>query len=462
MIIKDRKFLIYGVGKTGISLAKFITKSGGRVAIYDKKMSDVPIAIANIGVENRCGHKKKELFSGIHAMILSPGVSIYDEIVKTAILQKVCVMSEMDFSMQYLSGVKIGITASGGKSTTTKLVYEMLKWEHSDVRIGGNYGIPICQLCENSNQNTISVLEISSFMLEQSKSFHFDIVAFLNISKNHLDRHKTMAKYLSAKCKISKNLTPQDVLILPNNEEKIKMGILKNLKNKSLPKLEYFDKYINIKVGAIVSNGKKSPNRIEDGWVKVDNKEVVKCEQLKMCGKHNFENLLVACTIAKQLGVTDKTISQVCENFQPLPHRFEKVSTKNGVTYINDSKATSGKSAETTLDIIDFPAVLMIGGSNKNDSFYDLFEKINKNPRIVKVVIYGEVSGKIQSHAKAVGYHNYEKCKDFTSAFNMAKSICACGTSLVLLPACPSFDEFENFERRGDKFKKLVEEICEN
>lgn len=462
MIIKDRKFLIYGMGKTGVSLAKFITSSGGRVAVFDKKITEIPTEIANIGAENRCGNKKKDLFSGIHAMILSPGVSIYDEIVKTAISQKVVVMSEMDFSMQYLSGVKIGITASGGKSTTTKLVYEMLKEEHPDVRIGGNYGVPICDLCKNSTQNTISVLEISSFMLEQSKSFHFDIAVLSNISKNHLNRHKTMKKYLSAKCKIVKNQSQSDVAILPRGEEKIKAGVMKKINKQSMPKIEYFEKYINTNVGTSAEKGEKSPNRIESGWIKVENKEVVKCEQFKISGKHNFENLLIACTVAKQLGTADKTILQVCENFQPLPHRFEKIATKNGVTYINDSKATSGKSAETTLEIIDFPSVLMIGGSNKNDSFYDLFEKIKKNPFVVKVVIYGEVSGKIQSHAKAVGYHNYEKSADFTSAFGVAKSLCTSGTSLVLVPACPSFDEFENFEKRGEKFKKLVEEICKN
>lgn len=462
MIIQNRKFLIYGLGKTGVSLAKFIIKSGGRVAVYDKKITEIPIEIANLGVENRCGFKKKELFQGVATMILSPGISIYDEIVKTAISQKISVISEMDFSMQYLSGVKIGITASGGKSTTTKLVYEMLKSEHEDVRIGGNYGIPICELCENSTQNTISVLEVSSFMLEQSKCFHFDIAVLSNVSKNHLDRHKTMAKYLASKCKIVKNMSGSDVVILPRGEEKIKAGVMKKINKQPMPKIEYFEKYANVKNKANGNSGEKSPNRIEGGWIKVEDKEVLKCEQFKVEGRHNLENLLVACIVSKQLGTADKTILEAIENFQPLPHRFEKIATKNGITYINDSKATSGKSAETTLEIIDFPAVLMIGGSNKNDSFYDLFEKIKNSRFIVKVIIYGEVAQKIQSHAKAAGYHNYEKCKDITSAFGMAKSLCASGTSLVLVPACPSFDEFENFQQRGDRFKKLVEELCEN
>ncbi len=460
MIIKNKKFLIYGCGKTGVSLAKFIINHGGSVAVYDKKLKSPPQSMEMLKIENRCETNKKQLFSEIDIVILSPGVSVNDEIVQYAISKKVPVMSEMDFSFANLAGTKIGITASCGKSTTTKMIYEMLKSEYADVRIGGNYGTPICDLCENSTAETISVLEISSFMLEQSKNFHIDIAVFGNISKNHLDRHKTMKKYQQSKCKISKNMSAPDVIIIPKGENAIKTQMLKNAKKHHPPKVLEFKKLVNGKENNIKNS--ESENCVTETWVKVFGNQLIRRDEFKIAGDHNLENLLLASMASKTLNVSDSNIIKTASEFQPLPHRFEKVAVESEITYINDSKSTSGKSAEISLALINSPAVLLVGGSDKNDDFFDFFMKIKANPNVIKTIIYGAVKSKLEYFAKSAGYFNTETCENFKSSFEKGKSLCVSGSSLILIPACPSFDEFENFEKRGECFKMLAEETAEN
>lgn len=458
MIIQNRKFLIYGCGKTGISLAVFITKHGGRIAIYDKKNKTLPKEISNLGGENRCDTNKKQLFEGIYAMILSPGISVGDDVVLQAIKGKVPVFSELDFSMNYLKGVKIGITASCGKSTITKMIYEMLSEDYKDVRIGGNYGIPTCELCENSTETSISVIEVSSFMLEQSRTFHFDIAVFANLSKNHLNRHKTMKKYTAAKCKISKNMSAPDIIILPQGDNKIKAKMLDCAKKTSPPQILCFQKFAGDEK-VVESNKMPPPNRVENGSFYIENKPLMQVFELAIQGRHNVENFLVAAMVASAVGCCEKSMLKIAREFKALPHRFEKVAEKSGVTYINDSKSTSAKSAETSLEMITYPAVIMIGGSDKADDFLELFKKIKANSNIIKTVLYGAVLQKLEFFSKTAGYFNYEKCSDFKTAFNLANSLCAKSVTLVLMSACPSYDEFENFEQRGEEFARLAKGV---
>ncbi|MFI3167464.1 MAG: UDP-N-acetylmuramoyl-L-alanine--D-glutamate ligase [Bacillota bacterium] len=453
MIIHGRKFLVYGMGKTGVSLAKFIIKNGGKVAFFDKKNKILPKEIANIGVENHCETNKKQLLENVDCVILSPGVSVFDEVVKLAISKKTPVLSEMDFSFNFLSGTKIGITASCGKSTVTKMIYEMLKEDFPDVRIGGNYGVPFCELCENSTPQTISVLEVSSFMLEQSKSFHFDIAVFANVYKNHLDRHKTMKKYISAKCKIAKNMQYPDVVILPCGDSAIKGEVLKNANSVRPPKVVEFQRQ-----NKVLPNYKTKNQlcEIKDNNIFIGEKQLIRTDEFTVKGLHNKENLLVASIVAEKMGASEKSIAKVAKNFQPLPHRFEKIAEKNGVAYINDSKSTSGKSAEISLTLVDCPAVLLVGGSDKSDDFLPFFKAIKSQPLILKTVIFGSAVRKLEYSAKTAGYFNYEKCESFNLAFEKGNSMCVAGSALILIPACPSYDEFDNFEKRGEHFAKLI------
>ena len=430
------KFLIYGMGKTGVAVANLLSEMGGKIYYYDK--ADVQFS-KEMEYTSRCGFVKAKALEDIDVLVLSPGVSVYDDLVKIAIKKNISVYSEMDIAMKYLQGVKIGITGSCGKSTTTKLIAEMLGQKYEDVRIGGNYGTPISSLVQNSDHKTISVIEVSSFMLESSRTFHFDCCGILNLSNNHLDRHKKMDKYLKVKQKIYRNSLEGDLIILPKE---------KMFHTKSKAMVKYFS-----------MTDKKADGQIKDGVVTVSGKQMVETREFSLKGEHNKENLLFATMIAERYSVGPKEIEVAIQNFQGLSHRFEVLGIKKEIKYINDSKATSAKETETAIDMLFSPTVLMLGGSDKKDDFFFMMKKIKACEYIKSIVIFGETSREIISVAKVLNFEKYHSARNFEEAFNLANSLCKGGDTLLLSPACPSFDEFENFEKRGEMFKRKMENL---
>jgi UDP-N-acetylmuramoylalanine--D-glutamate ligase len=440
--------IILGMGVSGIASSNLSLLLEYRTIGIDKK----PISSLSYEVKKLCEkgiefYKEEdclEILKIADLIVLSPGISNENEIVKKAEDLGKKIVSEIEFAFNFSKGKIIAITGSNGKSTTTSLINSIIKKKFADVRIGGNIGTSFSEIVLNSNERTLFVLEISSFQLERIEKFKPSTAILLNLTPDHQDRYKTSEDYYKAKMKIFENQDENDFAIVNLDDKKI----VENLDTVKSRKFYFSQKRHNFE-GAFVEDGKVYLQFKKEGII-----EIVDSKDLKIKGPHNLENVMASSIAGYINGVEKEKIKEALVEFQSLPHRLEFVAEINGALFYNDSKATNVDSVKKALQSFEGNIVLLLGGRDKGADFSSLKEEVLK--RCLKVVGFGEARKKVREVFK--GKIEFEEFETLNEATLSLKERAKKGEIIVLSPACASFDEFKNFEDRGEKFKKWIVE----
>jgi UDP-N-acetylmuramoylalanine--D-glutamate ligase len=455
MNLKDKKITIIGMSKTGKSTSVVLKNLGAEVFIMDKKKREEIEDFSffeNLGVNIITGGHKKDILLNSYLIVLSPGVPIDLPEIEEAKISGIPVMSEIELAYQINPDMYlIAITGTNGKTTTTTLIYEILKNSNKDVKIAGNIGIPLIE--EIQEKNKIIVTEISSFQLEGIEKFRPKISVFLNITPDHLERHKSFEEYLRIKKRIFENQKSSDYAILNYDDE-----IVRNFKKEIIPKTIFFSSKKELGEGVFLKD-----NKI---LISISNKKYFVCEvqDIKIRGEHNLQNALAAISASFLAGANIEKMSKTLKEFKGVEHRQEEVTEIKGILFINDSKGTNPDSTIKAVHSYSSPIILIAGGKDKNVSFKKLAEEIGK--KIKFLIVLGETAEKIKNEFEKIGFSNIKKVKDLKEAVKSSFEIAEKGDIVLFSPSCSSFDMFKNFEERGKIFKdevyKLKKEIEEN
>ena len=446
MDIKRQTFLVVGVSKSGFAVANYILSNGGKCLLYEElsspKIDDAISKLIELGGVRVDKEKVDNALLHIDNLIISPGVPINHHVaVKAKGLGK-RIIGELEFGFLQFTPTTVAITGTNGKTTTATLIDEIFKTAGINSMLVGNVGVPITSKVCDADKNTVCVAEVSSFQLESTAFFCPHVSCILNIKPDHLERHYTMENYIYLKKRIFKNQRESEYALINYDDELVK-GFVNEIKAKII--------YVSLKEKV------DGAYRIE-GNLYYKNEFIINQNELSLKGEHNVFNSLFAIAVAKIFNVNNSDIINALTNFKGVKHRMELIATKEGVEFYNDSKATNTASTITAIEGMNKPIVLILGGSEKGETYIELFEKI-KQSLVKHVVLTGASRNKMLECADKVGFNKLSLSYDFTTAVKIAKLIAEEGDCVLLSPACASFDNFSNFEERGEKFKEVVEEL---
>jgi UDP-N-acetylmuramoylalanine--D-glutamate ligase len=442
------RLVILGGGESGVGTAILGKKKGYAVFLSDfgkikSKYKEVLIAI---GIDWEEERHTEALILNADVVIKSPGIPYKSPIVKKLVEKGVPVISEIEFAAQFTKAITIGVTGSNGKTTTTMLVYHLLKSAGVNIGLGGNIGKSFArQVAENSYDSYI--LELSSFQLDGIVDYKPHIAIITNISPDHLDRYEyNYQNYISSKMRITMNQSEDDYLIYDGDDEAITEW-LKN--NKTNAKLIPFSLTKTFNEGAFIKNNKMKVIINQDEFL-------METESIALEGKHNMKNAMAATSVAKLMQIRKATIRESLSNFQGVEHRLEKVLKIQNVQYINDSKATNVNATFFALDSMNMPTVWIVGGVDKGNDYNELMSLVREK---VKAIVCLGVDNKKIIDAFGNVVDIMVEVTNMNDAVRMAQRLTEKGDSVLLSPACASFDLFESYEDRGDQFKQAVHNL---
>ena len=452
-MMKDKKVLVFGMARSGIAAAKLLLLRGAKVSICDaKEEADFEGALDELkaaGAEFHLGEKHPEnLLEGYDALLISPGIPVEHPAVERAKALGIEVMGEVEYAYREAKGQLLAITGTNGKTTTTSLLGEIFKNAGKRTFVVGNIGTPYSGAVPEMKPGDVTVCEISSFMMETSSEFHPSVCAVLNISEDHLNRHKTMERYIALKERIFENCKGDDVVVLNYDDP-----VTRDMANRVHGKVAWFSSRNPVPFGAFVRDGMIVYGSPEDC------KPICEAKEVYIPGEHNLKNALAATAMALAAGVPAPVIRHTLRTFKGVEHRIEFVRELDGVRFINDSKGTNVDSTIQAVRAMDRPTVLLLGGSDKNSDFAPLCEEILKRP-ISRVVLIGATARKIEDALEKGGYHAWTHAgSDFRKAIEMAFEQANAGGAVLLSPSCASFDMFHDYEERGRIFKDIVNSL---
>lgn len=430
MDFKNKKIAVIGEGIEGKSSAKFLSKLGAIVTILDQKK----------GEDYLDGLNKYDL------VVRSPGVKIET---LTSHISQDKITSQIKLFFDLCPCPIVGITGTKGKGTTSSLIYEMLKKDGKDAYLGGNIGQPPLDFLDKLNTQSIVVLELSSFqLLDLHKSPH--IAVLLMITSEHLDYHKDVLEYVSAKRNIIKFQNSSDFAIInrdyPASNES---------DDHALGKVYLISREREVAEGCFARDGKIV--------IRAKGKEipVFETEDLLLRGEHNYENVCAAVMVAYLSGVSIKNIQEILASFSGLPHRLELIGVVNGAEYFNDSFSTTPETAIAAIESFSEPEILILGGSSKNSNFEELGHLISEKGNIKAIIGIGVEWARIKPFIKSKNIIMIEGAKDMRTIVAAASKIALPGDVVLLSPACASFDMFKNYKDRGEQFKEEVAKLRE-
>ncbi len=450
MELKNKRVLVVGLGKSGLAAALFLRDRGARVTVSDTRSAaalggQIP-ALLEAGIMVEAGGHGLLTFRRQDLIVVSPGVPLDTPEVKQAQLLGLTVLGELELASRFLEGETIAITGSNGKTTTTTLLGQIFADSGLRTQVGGNIGLPVIELIAESNPETWNILEVSSFQLETTVEFRPKIALVLNITPDHLDRHKTFERYAAAKARITANQGLNDYLVL--NAEDVKTQLVAA---KTKARIYWFSAVRQVKQGAFV-HGESIFFLSQEGGKP---EPVLPVAEITLKGAHNLENVLAAVCAAKLAGIPSESIRASVAKFQAVEHRLELVRTVAGVEYYNDSKATNVDA--TMKALASFPAGvhLILGGKDK-DSDYTLLAPLLRQ-RCNAVYTVGSAAEKIER--ELAGVVKMVSAKTLDLAVALAAKAAKDGDVVLLAPACSSFDQFENYEHRGRVFREEVQRL---
>ena len=444
MELRKKRVLVVGLARTGVATALFCARHNAIVSATETRseneLGDAAAQLREAGVALEFGGHTERMFLAQDLVIPSPGVPADDAFLRLARSKGITVWSEIELAYRFLEGKLIGITGSNGKTTTTTLVHHILRAGAVDAYLAGNVGTPLIGEVEKMKAGSVAVAELSSFQLELIEKFRPNIGALLNLTPDHLDRHKTMEAYAAAKARIFENQTELDAAILNADDAASARYAPKKAQ------VFWFSRLKTVKQGACL-NG-------DDIVVVHHGKEdrVMKAVEIPLAGAHNLENVLAAVLMARLAGVDTETIAAAVKNFPGVEHRLEFVTEIDGVKYYNDSKATNVDATLKALDAFPGRILIVLGGKDKG-SDYSVLQKPLREKAILALLI-GAAAEKIES--QIAGSVAIERAGTLERAVEAASLAARAGDVVVLAPACASFDQFRNYEERGRVFKELV------
>ncbi len=426
MKLKNTHILVYGLGDSGRAVIKILQEEGAHVRFYDDNIK----FFEYVGFERHPEEKQYDF------VIVSPGIKLIgNELLQVFNEKKIPVISELDFAYLRCKGKIIAITGTNGKTTTSMLTNKILREAGLKTFLCGNIGLPFSAVCKKTTKDSVVVCEVSNFQLETSKFFRANVSCILNIKPDHLDRHGSFEEYKNCKAKIAQNLKNRDVLILNLDDDEAKKMILHK-------KFKFFSK-----------NRLKKGVFCHQNQIYVNKKPIVSINNIPLKGEKNLENVLASVAICAQFKVSPFVFEKALSSFETASHRMQEIGVLDGVTFVDDSKATNVASTIACVEAFkDKNVILLMGGQGKDIDYAELFLLGFK---LKQIIAFGKEGKKIFESAKKFGYdaNCFEK---FDQAVLFAKSIAQQGDFVLLSPACASFDEFSSYAERGERFKTLI------
>jgi UDP-N-acetylmuramoylalanine--D-glutamate ligase len=448
MEVRDQQILIVGGARSGIAAAKFLAARGARVTVNDAKPEGELAAASELraaGVGIVGGGHPFSLFENADLIVASPGVPLALEPFKRARAAGVSVIGEMELAARFISGRLVGITGSNGKTTTTALTGELLARAGLPVQVGGNIGTPLISLVEASRPDGFTVIEASSFQLEDVDQLHFFAATILNITPDHLDRYEGMDEYAAAKANIFRHQIADDTAVL--NADDARVAAMQGL---TPARKVFFSRARELEEGICLRGD-------EVVWRDGKTEQILmRRDEMGLRGAHNLENAMAALALGLACGADRESMRATIREFSGVEHRLEFVAEVRGVKFYNDSKATNVDAAIKALEAFNEKTVVILGGKDKGSDYAPLAPLVKE--RCSHVILIGAAGDKIGAAiAGAAPLHRSETMEE---AVERGLLLAAAGEVVLLAPACASFDMFENYEHRGRVFKDAVRRLA--
>ena len=450
MDLKGKKVLVVGLGKSGLAAALFLRHRGAKVTVSDVRSAealakDIP-ALLSEGIMVEAGGHGLLTFRRQDLIVVSPGVPLdTPELVQVKGFG-LPIIGELELAARFLKGKILSITGSNGKTTTTALVGEILNGAGLPTLVGGNIGVPVVSLIDESTDQTWSVLEVSSFQLESTVEFRPAISVILNITPDHLDRHGSLENYVKAKERIFAAQTSDDFLVL-NADNTLAAAAAA----RSAAQVYWFSVEHPVAQGAWLEEGQVVYRSAKSAATE----KIMPLSGIPLKGAHNVENVLAAVVASRLAGASAEAVRAGVENFHAVEHRLEYVTTRNGIEFYNDSKATNVDATAKAIAAFPSGIHLILGGKDKNSDYTQLAQLLRE--RVTAVYTIGSAAAKIESELR--GVVSLHSCETLEKAVRTATAAARSGEIVLLAPACSSFDQFESYEHRGRVFKQLVSEV---
>ena len=442
MTLAEKNVVVVGLGKSGLAAYELLNKMGANVCLYDGKEDldisgyDVPVYLGSI---------PEDVLVTLDCAVFSPGVPLTISLAEALREKNIPIIGEIELAFLMEKGTVMGITGTNGKTTTTTLVGEIMKAYNKETFVVGNIGDPYTKEVEKSTERSVTVAEISSFQLETIDTFCPKVSAVLNITPDHLNRHKTMECYINTKLDITKNQSREELCVLNYEDDVLRT------RASSLPcRVAFFSSKQKIQNG-LYQNEEKD---IVDG---ATGEVLMNMSESSIPGDHNCENIMAAILMTREMGVPMDTIIKAVKSFQAVEHRVEYVKTVAGVEYYNDSKGTNPDAAIKGIQSMSRPTVLIGGGYDKGGEFDEWIQAFDG--KVKKLLLMGETKEKIAETAERNGFTEYELVDSLEQAVKRAAELAVDGDAVLLSPACASWDMFDSYEQRGCMFKDFVKNL---
>ncbi len=447
MELQGKRVLVVGLGRSGLAAALFLRRRGAQVTVSDVRSAqalehEIPMLLEE-GIAVETGGHGLLTFRRQDLLVVSPGVPLDTPEIRQVRAFGQMILGEVELASRFLQGQTLAITGSNGKTTTTTLCGEIMKAADLPTFVGGNIGIPVVALTEQSRPDGWNVLEVSSFQLETIESFRPRIAVLLNITPDHLDRHGTFENYREAKERIFLNQQTDDFLLL-NADDEVAQGAAARARSQVF----WFSRSRVVRQGAFALNGAVWFRASEQAKAE----PVLPVADIPLKGTHNLENVLAAVAATRLAGIAPEVIHEAVRGFRAVEHRLEFVAEQRGVGYYNDSKATNVDAAAKAIASFEGGIHLILGGKDKDSDYRTLRPLITERVRALYLI--GAAAEKIETHLR--GAAPIRRAGTLVAAVEQAAAAAEPGDTVLLAPACSSFDQFRDYEDRGRQFKQLV------
>ncbi|HHU17946.1 MAG TPA: UDP-N-acetylmuramoyl-L-alanine--D-glutamate ligase [Clostridiales bacterium] len=449
--LENKRILVVGMGESGIAATQALLKLGAIVSVYDRKEEreiDTQLIQFLRNKNVTCYFDKEPNNVGeLDMVVISPGVPLDTGFVRKAQDAGAEVIGEIEIAYRIGKGKYVAITGTNGKTTTTTLVGQIFKNSGRKTYVVGNVGVAVISKALQTSESDWLVTETSSFQLETTRYFKPEVSALLNITPDHLDRHKTMEKYAEAKAMIYKNQDESQYFIV-NYDDEISWKLAKNCKAKVIP----FSRKADLDLGCFVLDG-DIVIRDETGKC-ID---ICNVDELKIPGYHNLENALAATAISYFAGISPEVIANTLRSFEGVEHRLEFVGEVDGVRFINDSKGTNPDASIKAINAVQGNIILIAGGYDKGSDYKEFINSFQG--KVKHLILLGKTAPRIKETAESMGFTNITMVKCMEESVKISHKIAEPGDTVLLSPACASWDMYSNFEQRGGHFKNCVKDL---